>query len=77
MALTPLNKGWYILGNLLQRIISPLVLAILFFIVITPVAVITRIFGRDPLSIRGLAAKKSYWTIRDQKINPESFKDQF
>jgi Saxitoxin biosynthesis operon protein SxtJ len=76
-ALYPLNKWWQILGIFLQKVISPLVLAILFFLVISPVAVITRIFGRDTLKLKKTVLKKTYWERRNNSIAPKSFRDQF
>ena len=75
--LTPFNKAWYQLGLLLGRVISPLVLGVLFFVVITPVAFFMRLIGRDALRIKKQAVL-SYWIKRDPPgPKPESFKDQF
>ena len=75
--LLPLNKAWYRLGLLMGKVVSPIVLGILFFIVITPVAIVTRLFGRDVL----LLSKRdvnSYWIERNPPgPQPESFKEQF
>jgi len=75
--LAPLNKAWYQLGLLLGRVVSPLVLGVLFFIVITPVALFMRLIGRDALRIKKQHVN-SYWILRNPPgPNPESFKDQF
>ena len=50
--LTPLNRLWYALGILLGKIVSPIVLGVMFFLFITPIALITRIFGRDELKMK-------------------------
>lgn len=50
--LTPLNKLWAKLGLLLGIIISPLVLGVLYFFMFTPIAIITRIIGRDELNLK-------------------------
>jgi hypothetical protein len=77
VVLTPLNKMWFALGLLLGKVVSPIVLGILFFIVITPVAMVTRLFGRDVLLIKKRSVS-SYWIDRTPPgPRPESFKDQF
>ena len=62
--LAPLNRGWFRLGLLLGRLVNPLVLAILFFGLITPVALLARLFGRDELRLR-FRAGDSYWISRE------------
>jgi hypothetical protein len=75
--LTPLNRLWYALGILLGKFISPLVLGTMFFVLITPIALITRLFGRDELKIKK-SFLKSYWVDRLPPGPPSnSFKDQF
>lgn len=75
--LLPLNKLWMHLGILLGKIVSPIVLAILFFIMFTPIAIGMRIFRRDELRLKSLNTK-SYWKIRDQvNLGVTSFKQQF
>jgi hypothetical protein len=77
VVLTPLNKMWFALGLLLGKVVSPVVLGILFFIVITPVAMVTRLFGRDVLLIKKRSVS-TYWIDRTPPgPRPESFKDQF
>ena len=62
---------------MLGKVVSPIVLGILFFIVITPVAIGMRLFGRDALLMKKRAVC-SYWIDRDPPgPKPESFKDQF
>lgn len=75
--LRPLNNGWYELGLFLGRFVSPIVLGILFFIVITPVAIVTRLARRDTLRLRKQSTD-SYWIDRKPPgPDPESFKQQF
>ena len=62
--LAPLNRAWFRLGLLLGRLVNPLVLAILFFGLITPIALLARLFGRDELRLR-FRADDSYWIPRD------------
>lgn len=75
--LAPLNRLWFQLGLLLGRIVSPVVLGIIFFLMISPVALLTRLFGRDPLLMKRRAAV-SYWIERNPPgPKPDSFKNQF
>lgn len=76
--LNPLNRAWMAFGLLLSRIVNPLVLSILFFVVITPVALVTRLFGRDPLRLKLEPNSKSYWVDRDPRMfESGTMKDQF
>ena len=75
--LTPLNRIWYEIGALLGKVISPIVLGIIFFVLITPISLITRLFGRDELKIKKLSVQ-SYWVDRlPPGPPPDSFKNQF
>tara|TARA_Y100000768_G_C23429420_1_gene429813 strand:- start:59 stop:448 length:390 start_codon:yes stop_codon:yes gene_type:complete len=58
--LTPLNKLWFKFGLLLGRIVSPVIMFIIFFLVVTPIAFIMRIIGKDLLNLR-FNKSKSYW----------------
>ena len=75
--LSPLNRAWYELGMLLGKIVSPIVLGIIFFLMITPISLITRLFGRDELKIKKLSLQ-SYWVDRSPPgPSSDSFKNQF
>lgn len=77
--LLSLNRLWFRFGLLLAKIFNPIILGVIFFLLITPVAVVTKIFGRDELGIK-LKFKKSstYWKSRDP-VGPDadSFKNQY
>jgi saxitoxin biosynthesis operon SxtJ-like protein len=76
--LTPLNRIWLKFGLLLHKIVSPIVLGILFFVVITPMGLAMRLFGKDPLRLRLDRGTKSYWIERvPPGPAPETLKDQF
>lgn len=76
-SLISLNKLWFKLGMLIGRIISPVILGFIFFVIITPVAIIARLLGRDELLLKKRAIS-SYWIDRiPTGPHPESFKDQF
>ena len=72
--LTPLNKIWNKFGLLLGAIISPLIMAAVFFLVVTPTAYIMRLRRKDLLN-KLYSNKPSYWIKRDRNIT--SMKKQF
>jgi hypothetical protein len=75
--LTPLNWLWYELGMLLGKIVNPIVLGFIFFVLITPVSIVTRLFGRDELRIKKRHVE-SYWIDRSPPGPPlDSFKNQY
>ena len=75
--LTPLNNAWMKLGDLMSKVVSPLVLGAIFFLVITPVALIGRLLRRDELRIKRTNAS-SYWIDRAPPgPGGDSFKNQF
>lgn len=63
--LTPLNMLWMKLGLLLGMIVAPVALGVLFFVVITPLGILARSFGKDFLRIKPDATKSSYWIHRE------------
>ena len=72
--LTPLNKVWFKIGILLGNIISPIIMGIIFFLVVTPTSLIMKLFGKDILGIKKNRSK-SYWI---EKSGPKSrMKNQF
>ena len=75
--LTPLNKAWFMLGLALGKVVSPLVLGIIFFGLITPIALIARLIGRDELKLKR-PKKSSYWSEPiGSNSDADSFKNQF
>ena len=76
--LTPLNRLWFKLGLLLHRVVSPVAMGIVFFGVITPMALVMRLLGKDPLRLRFDRDAPTYWIDRSPPgPAPESLKDQF
>ena len=72
--LTPLNKLWFKFGLFLGKIISPLIMGFIFFVVVTPIGIIMRLLGKDLLNLK-YNKKKSYWI---EKTGPKSkMKNQF
>ena len=66
--LAPLNKVWFKFGLILGKIISPIVMGIIFFLVVTPIGLIMRILGKDLLNLK-YNKNKSYWI---EKTGPKS-----
>ena len=73
--LYPLNKIWFKFGLLLGSIVSPIVMGIVFFIIVTPIGIIMRIIGKDLLNKKINNSVKSYWIKREQVIG--TMKNQF
>ena len=74
--LKPLNKIWYKFGLLLGKIISPIVMGIIFFFVVTPTSLVLKLFNKDILSIKKKKNNlKSYWVVKSEKRG--SMKNQF
>ena len=63
--LTPLNNFWYKFGIFLGKIVSPIVMAIIFFGVITPIGLLMRIFKKDVLNLK-FNHNKSYWIKKNE-----------
>ena len=72
--LTPLNRLWFKFGIFLGKIVSPIILGIIFFLVVTPTGVLLRLFGKDVINLK-YNNNNSYWI---EKTGPKSnMKDQF
>ena len=61
--LSPLKDYWIKLGEILGKVIAPLVMSLVFFIILTPIGLILRIFGKDLLKLKK-NKKSSYWLSR-------------
>ena len=72
--LLPLNKLWFKFGIFLGNLISPIVMGIIFFLVVTPTALIMRLLGKDVLNLKK-NNKNSYWIDKNNSNN--NFKKQF
>ena len=73
--LTPLNKLWFKFGILLGSIVSPIVMGIVFFLVVTPTSIIMRLLGKDLLKKNKIKSASTYWIKRDKQHT--SMKKQF
>jgi hypothetical protein len=76
--LKPLNRLWFLFGLLLHKIVSPLVMGLLFFVTVTPIGLLMRLFGKDPLRLKMEPEAESYW-IKREPPGPETggMKNQF
>lgn len=66
--LTPINKAWLKFGEILGTIIAPIIMAIVYFFILTPVSLIVRLFGKDLLNLNFSKKLKTYWLIRNKKL---------
>ena len=73
--LTPLNKLWMKFGIFLGSIVSPFVMGVVFFMVVTPVGLIMRFLGKDLLRIKKSKFVSTYWISREKQNN--TMKRQF
>ena len=68
--LSPLNKAWIKLGEILGRIVAPVVMAVVYFIILTPISLLVRLFGKDLIGMKfsNDIKKKSYWIKRKKNL---------
>ena len=72
--LSPFNKLWFKFGLLLGKFVSPLIMMIIFFFVVTPIGILMRLFRKDVLNLK-FNNKETYWI---EKNGPKSkMKNQF
>lgn len=77
-ALHPLNIVWFRFGLLLGRVVAPVVMAILYFVAVTPTAFVMRALGHDLLDLKAGKDTESYWIVRDPPDSERnSMKNQF
>ena len=72
--LSPFYKAWIRLGIILGKIVAPLVMLAVFFLIVTPIGLILRIFGKDLLKTKKSKLVKTYWILRE---NIKSMDRQF
>ena len=69
------NKLWFKFGMLIGHLVTPILMALIYFIAVLPTGLIMRILGKDLINTRLDKKTKSYWIIRDEKMGP--MKNQF
>ena len=65
--LSPLNEIWIKFGEILGRIIAPLIMALVYFLILTPISLLVRAFGKDLLGLKYLKQQNSYWIKRKKR----------
>jgi hypothetical protein len=76
--LTPLTKYWMGLAHIFHKIVSPIVLGVIFFLVLAPVGCLMRLSGKDPLKLKLEPTAQTYWQERlPPSTDPESLLNQF
>ena len=73
--LSPFNKAWIKFGEILGLIIAPIIMALVYFIILTPISLIVRMLGKDLLGLKFLKKQDTYWTRRKKKLG--TMKKQF
>jgi hypothetical protein len=73
--LSPLNKIWIKFGEILGIIIAPIIMALVYFVILTPVSLVVRVFGKDLLGLKFTNKQQTYWINR--KKNMGSMRKQF
>ena len=73
--LSPLNKIWIKFGEILGIIIAPIIMALVYFAILTPVSLVVRVFGKDLLGLKFMNKQQTYWINR--KKNMGSMRKQF
>ena len=72
--LNPLNLAWVKFGKILGKIVAPIVMGVIYFIIVTPIGLFLRLFGKDLLQIK-FSKNNSYWIKREKNIG--TMKRQF
>ena len=73
--LIPLNNYWIKFGEILGKIVAPIVMLIVFLGIVTPMAFLVKLFGKDLLNLKFNKKINSYWLNRQKKLGP--MKNQF
>ncbi len=76
--LSGLNRAWMKFGLLLSKVVTPIVMGLIFFTTVTPIGYLMRLLGKDLLNIKSDPDAKSYWIVRTPPgPTPDSIKNQF
>ncbi len=73
----PIQKIWMTFAVVMGFVMTRVILAILFYIIITPISFISKIFGKDFLNLKIEKEKKSYWNLRNEEYKQSSTEKQF
>ncbi len=76
--LKPLNIAWVHFGQLMHKIINPILMGLVFFVAVLPTGLILKLLGKDPMRRKLDPSAKSYWLERDaNSVTKDSFDNQF
>jgi len=76
--LAPLNRLWAKFGQVMHKVVNPILMGIIFFFSVLPTAIILKLLGKDPMRRKLDSNAKSYWIAREEPIlSKESFDNQF
>jgi hypothetical protein len=76
--LRPFNRLWFLLGLVLYKVVSPVVMAVLYYLAVVPTGLVMKALGKDPLRLRTDRAAASYWIPRETSTPVvESMRNQF
>ena len=73
--LLPLNKTWIKFGEILGTVIAPIVMGLIYFVLLTPISLIVRIFSKDLIGLKFSKKQDTYWIKRKKNLGP--MKKQF
>ena len=66
--LSPLNNLWIKFGEILGKVIAPIVMAVVYFLILTPISLLVRLFGKDLIEMKFNNNVKSYWIKRKKNL---------
>lgn len=66
--LTPINKAWIKFGEILGKIIAPIVMSLVYFVILTPISLMVRLFGKDLLGLNFSKKTQTYWIKRKKDM---------
>ena len=66
--LSPLNNLWIKFGEILGKVIAPIVMAVVYFLILTPISLLVRLFGKDLIGMKFNNNVKSYWIKRKKHL---------
>ena len=66
--LSPLNNVWIKFGEMLGKIIAPIVMSLIYFLILTPIGLLVRLFGKDLLGLKYSKNQRTYWIIRKKDL---------
>jgi hypothetical protein len=75
--LRPLNKGWAMLGLILGMVVNPVIMGALFFLLVTPISLWCKFFGRDELSLRDNESSTWWHSVQEEQNDPTTLEKMY